>query len=138
MKILSVLALVFFVSASMLAQSDKKEVPSELKSLLRFDDTNLDLGKVKKGEKVEATFHFTNVSKENVTIEIISVCDCTEADYPVTPIKPGGKGKIDFIFDSSEKDKSEEITLDILLTNVEPTTGYQIVEQVFYTYELVK
>lgn len=115
---------------------EHKEVPQELKSLLKFDKQLIELGKVKKGEKREATFEFTNVSDQDVEIEFISVCECTEYDHTSLPVKPGERGKIEIIFDSSEKDKSDKITLDILLTNVEPTTGYQIVEQCFYTFEL--
>lgn len=137
MKLLSALVLSCFLSLTVFAQQELKEVPAELQSLLKFEETTIALGPVKKGEKKETTFHFTNVSDEDVTIEFISVCDCTEVDYPVLPIKPGESGTLDVIFDSTEKDKSETIVIDILLENVEPETGYQIVEQVNYTYELV-
>lgn len=122
-------------TASLIAQ---EEVPSELKSLLKFDQKVIDLGAVKKGEKREATFEFTNVSDQDVEIEFISVCECTEYDHTSLPVKPGEKGKIDIVFDSSQKEKSDQITLDILLTNVEPKTGYQIVEQCFYKFELIE
>ena len=137
MKLLFSLAIVFFFGFTAMAQ-EHKELPKEFKSLLKFDQQLIDLGEVKKGEKREATFEFTNVSDQDVEIEFISVCECTEFDHTSLPVKPGEKGKIDIIFDSSEKDKSDKITLDILLTNVEPTTGYQIVEQCFYIYELVE
>lgn len=136
MKFLSTVVFMFLFASAMFAQETLKEVPEDLQSLLEFEESPIALGKVKKGETRQGTFNFKNVSDEDVQIEIISVCECTQVDYPTLPIKPGDTGKIDFTFDSSEKDKSEKITLDILLTNVEESTGYQIVEQVHYTYEL--
>ncbi len=138
MKVLTTISFCFLFALAAFAQNETKEVPEEFKSLLKFEETNIELGEVKKGDTKETAFHFTNVSQEVVSIEFISVCECTEVDYPTLPIKPGESGKIDVIFDSTEKDKSEKITLDILLTNVEPETGYQVVEKVHYTYELVK
>ena len=137
MKILSTIGLLLFFTISSFAQ-EMKDVPEDLKSLLEFEVSSIELGKVKKGDTRQGTFKFTNVSKEDVVIEFISVCECTQVDYPTLPIKPGASGKIDFTFDSSEKDKSEQINLDILLKNVEKSTGYQIVESVHYTYELEK
>jgi hypothetical protein len=142
MKFLSTIALLLLFTWTSTAQEIQeevhKEIPKELKSLLEFEHSSIELGKVKKGDTRQGTFKFTNVSKEEVQIEFISVCECTQVDYPTLPIKPGESGKIDFTFDSSEKDKSEEIVLDVLLTNVEPISGYQIVESVHYTYELVE
>ena len=125
------------MTATIWAQEERKEIDPEFKSLLKFEETSIDLGDVVKGESKETAFHFTNVSQEDVTIEFISVCDCTEVDFPTLPIKPGESGKIDVVFNSGEKDKSDKIVLDILLENVEPGTGYQIVEQVNYTYTLL-
>jgi len=121
-----------------LSAQEAKSVPEDLKSLLKFEQKTIDLGKVKKGEKREATFEYTNISDQPVEIEFISVCECTEYDHTSLPVAPGEKGTIDIVFDSSSKDKSDKITLDILLTNVEPDTGYQIVEQCHYTFELVE
>ena len=137
MKLLSTLIFGVLLTTSIFAQEGKKAIDPEFKSLLKFEEKSIDLGDVVKGESKESAFYFTNVSEENVTIEFISVCDCTEVDFPTLPIKPGESGKIDVIFNSEEKDKSEEIVLDILLENIEPGTGYQIVEQVNYTYNLI-
>lgn len=118
-------------------ESGDKQVPEDFRSLLKFEERLIELGDVKKGESRSSKFKFTNVSEEEVTIEFVSVCECTEVDYPTLPILPGESGEIDFTFDSSDKEKSEKIVLDILLTNIEPETGYQVIEQVHYTYELV-
>lgn len=136
MKRLTTILFALMMTAGLWAQD--ASVPAEFKSLLKFDQQTIDIGKVKKGEKKEATFTFTNVSDEAVEIEFISVCECTEYEHTSLPIKPGETSTIDIVFDSSEKEKSDKITLDILLSNIEPKTGYQIVEQCFYTFELVE
>lgn len=148
MKCLNIL-IISWIALPLIAQTDLESatksnsamtasVPEEFQGFLSFDQRHIDLGKVKKGETRSGSFSFTNVSDEDVQIEFISVCECTEAKYPQSVIAPGESGQIDFTFDSSEKEESETITLDILLTNREPTTGYQVVESANYSFELIK
>ena len=63
-------------------KTDTEVVPEDFASLLKFDTRSIALGEVKQGEKRDGQFAFTNVSKEDVQIEFISVCECTEVDYP--------------------------------------------------------
>jgi hypothetical protein len=53
-------------------------------------------------------------------------------------VKPGQKGYIKIVFDSTEKDVNETIDIDILLQNNEPETGNPIMEMLRFTYDLVK
>ena len=73
-----------------------------------------------------------------MTIDLVSACECTTTDYPVLPIKPGKKGRIDVVFDSTEKDKSETIDIDIIFQNENPKTGAPLFERVQYHFDLVK
>ena len=103
---------------------------------MQFDKKYHDFGSVKKGEIKTTFFEFTNTGDEAIEIELISACDCTTTDYPRLPVKPGEKGVIKVIFDSTEKDESEVIDVDIYLKNSHPKTGVPIIEMVQYTYNL--
>lgn len=55
----------------------------------------IDLGKVKQGVPVTATFVVTNVGKEPLIIEQANpTCGCTIGDYTKSPIAPGKTGTI--------------------------------------------
>lgn len=101
-----------------------------------FEYSEIDFGPVKKGEKREHTFEFVNKGDEDLIIELVTACQCTTLDYSTEPVKPGETGKIHAIFDSSEKEGGEKIDIDIILENIDPETGYQIVERVSYTFEI--
>ncbi len=61
----------------------------------KFATETIDLGKVKQGVPVTATFTVTNVSKEPLIIEQANpTCGCTIGDYTKSPIAPGKTGTI--------------------------------------------
>lgn len=105
-------------------------------TFMSFEEESIALGEVKKGEKREFKFKFTNISDEDIKIDLVSGCDCTTLDWPRLPIKPGKTGYIDVIFDSSEKEDSEPVDVDIYLRNTDPKTGHPALIVVNYTYEL--
>jgi peptidoglycan-associated lipoprotein len=107
--------------------------------LMKFEKSFIDLGKVKKGEKRRFSYEFVNAGNANLKIELISACDCTTVvDDPTgRTFKPGQKGKIEVIFDSSEKDESEIIDIDIFLAHNDQN-GRPVVVMLQYKYELVK
>ncbi len=132
--LLSSLSLVLILfSSDLTAQASVKTVPQKL---MTFKKSFLDLGKVKRGEKREFSFEFTNTGTEDLIIDLVSACECTTTDYPVLPVKPGKKGKIDILFDSTEKEASETIDVDIFLQN-QDEKGNTIVERVQYYFELI-
>ena len=106
---------------------------------MQFKERFVDFGRVKKGEKRSYTFEFVNAGNAELTIDLISACDCTTiVDDPTgDTFKPGEKGKIEFIFDSSEKEESETIDIDIFLAQ-ENENGSPMMEMVQYKFELVK
>ena len=106
-------------------------------SLFKWDQALLDLGKITKGEIRNFTFEFTNASQEDIQIEIVSHCDCTEVDYPRGKFKPGEKGKLVCSFKSAEKDDSETIDIDLIMLNLD-AEGSQRIERVSYKFELIK
>ena len=117
---------------SSLYQSGETNVP-----VMRFDERLLHLGPVKRGEKAEATFQFRNAGTLPLTIELVSACDCTTLDYDARTYQPGETGTIHITFDSTEKEESETIDVDVFLKETN-SKDYPIIETVKYDYELVK
>ncbi len=105
---------------------------------ISYDQEQIDLGTVKRGEKKEFAFTLTNTGKEAAEIDIVSSCDCTTLDWPIRPIKPGESATIDVIFDSAEKEKSEVVDVDISYKNVDPKTGRSIFKILTYKFDLVQ
>jgi len=105
---------------------------------MTFDTPNIDIGTIKRGEKKAMEFHFTNTGTEDLKIEIVSGCECTTLDWPRLPIKPGDSGIVTALFDSTEKEHSETVDIDINLENIDPKSGYPMFERVTYTFELVQ
>ncbi len=105
--------------------------------LVSWDKKLVDLGSVKKGEKRSMHFEFTNTSGVDVQLEGVSACDCTTVDYPRGVIPPNGKGKLDVVFDSKDKDESEKIDIDLIFKNTD-AAGNPRIERVSYTFVLVK
>lgn len=106
--------------------------------IMDFKERSTDFGKVKKGEKRNYSFEFTNRGEAPLKIDLVSACECTTAEWTRGEIKPGEKGKIDIIFDSESKDQAETIELEIFLEQKEPDTGYPIIERLQYKFDIVK
>lgn len=129
--ILSTIVIFLGLAFSLEAQYDLKN------DFIEFDKKLIDLGQVKKGDKVDAQFTFTNISNEDVIVELVSTCDCTDADWPYDPIPPGEEGTISFTFDSAKKDKIELLSLDVILQNVDAKSGEQVFDILEFKYEFV-
>ena len=104
---------------------------------LSFDKEFVDLGEVKKGEKRTLFYEMTNTGDEDLVIELVSACDCTTVTYPHKPIKPGETIKFDVVFDSSEKEESEDIDIDIFFTNIDPISEAPLIKTVKYHFDLL-
>jgi len=143
MKILNLIPLfiftILFFTVTTSCQTTKKSVIN-VDPYLTFDMQTKDFGAVKVGERPEFVYKFKNTAKEPVTIELISGCDCTEfLDVPDgKTFLPGEEGSFKIIFKSETEDERGPMlkTIDILLVNTDPITGYQIVKEVFYKLDL--
>jgi hypothetical protein len=105
---------------------------------LEYTPMMIDLGKVKRGEKRDLSYDYINTSRDTVEIEVVTACSCTETDYTVATMLPGEGGKIILVFDSTSKEKSETIDVDIILKNTDPKTDYPVVDRVQFKYELIQ
>ena len=133
MKLFYLVLSMFFIPISTYAQQNVDS--SGVK--MAFDSEHINLGKVIKGEKVEFDYSFTNQGSEVIEIEIVSGCECTTLDWPRKKIHPGEVAAINVIFDSSEKEESEVVDVDITFKNIDPKTGDQIFKILTYSFDLV-
>lgn len=83
---------------------------------------------------MEHTFKFTNTGDVDIVVELVTGCECSEIIYDEgAKYKPGEKGEIRVIFHSFEEEKGEaNKTLDIILENINPRTGYQFLYELKY------
>lgn len=124
--------------------SSSAKIPSSTVSIitkpkyqLTFDTLLVDFGKVKRGEKREYTFGFQNTGTDPVAIDFVSSCDCTTVTWPEGKvIKPGMRDVIHAVFDSTEKEKSETVDIEIILKQRDEHDRpiYYIVQ---YKFELI-
>ena len=105
---------------------------------LTFDETFVEFGEVRRGEKREHTFHFENTGSEYIEIDIVTSCDCTTLEWPEGEvIDPGERGAIHAIFDSTEKEESETVDIDVILKNTDDD-GNPIFYILQYSFILVE
>ena len=143
-KTVFLFTVLFFCFGGLSAQNPAKQAttqptsqPSKAYPIMTFEQMKLDLGDVKKGEIKEFTFPFSNTGTAPLKIDLISSCDCTTTKYPKAEIAPGESGLIEVVFDSTEKEESEEIDIDIFLQESDPKTGAPIIKKLQYKYNLI-
>jgi phage tail tube protein FII len=136
--IFSLLALGILLSCSTAQTTQTIQTPQTTQTLfITWDKKMVDLGKVKKGEKRTLFFEFTNTSGADIQIDIVDACECTKVDFPRGVVKPGGKGRLDATFDSTEKDAPETIGINIVFKQTD-AAGNPRIEMVEYKFEIEK
>ena len=107
---LTIIILSFFFSAcnesasSKINPNNKSSIQKESNyAEITFDRVFHDFGMVSEGEIVKTIFKFTNTSENDLYIvDAMGSCGCTVPKYPKNiPIKPGGTGEIEVIFDTN-------------------------------------
>ncbi len=67
----------------------------------------------------------------------MSSCECTTVDWPEGQVfRPGAKGEISIVFDSTEKEQSETVDVDVILKNTD-SNGNPIFYILQYKFELI-
>lgn len=104
-----------------------QEVQSAGVPAILFDTPVKDFGEVIKGQKKPYSFYFTNSGSADLVIELATACTCTSLDWPRKPIPPGGRGRIDVVFDSSTKEGVVNVDVDII-GNMEPIVSTAVIK----------
>jgi len=129
------LSLSIFFSCATAQTSQTIQTPQT--TFITWDKKMVDLGTVKKGEKRTLFFELTNTSGADIQIDIVDACECTKVEFPRGVIKPGGKGRLDATFDSTEKDAPETIGINVVFKQTD-AAGNPRIEMVEYKFEIEK
>jgi hypothetical protein len=106
-------------------------------AFVQWDKKMVDLGAVKKGEKRQTFFEFTNTSGVDIQIDIVDACECTKVEYPRGIVSPGKTGRLDVTFDSTEKEAAETIGINIVFKQTD-AAGNPRIETVEYKFGILK
>jgi Protein of unknown function (DUF1573) len=104
-------------------------------TMMKFDKEFVDFGKINMGDDPKFVYNFTNIGNEDLIIELVSGCDCTELDWTRDSVKPGATGMVSAIY-HSKKTEPEDIgkqlkkDVTIILKNNYPNTTQPFVEEV--------
>lgn len=79
-----------------------------------FEEIEYDFGTINEGKVVEHEFEFTNVGQAPLVISNVQAsCGCTSPDWTKTPVKPGDKGFVKVVFNSTAKPGVQSPTVSI-------------------------
>lgn len=126
MKFFRDIIIVFFVFVSVVILScsgnsteknndqTENQVIQNGKPEITFDTLFYDFGSIIEGEKVAVTFRFRNTgTSELLILDAFSTCGCTVPGYSKEPVFPGGEGKIEVVFDSSDRSGQQNKTVTL-------------------------
>lgn len=91
---------------------------------ISFDSTELSMGRIIQGARVEKRFRFTNAGAKPLVLSAVnSTCGCTVGkDWPREPIKPGGTGEITVTFDSEGRPGVQHKSVTVVSNANPPST----------------
>lgn len=115
------LSLILFV-AMISCTSQKANVLEQttVAPIITFDQETIDIGQIKRGDKKDIVYDFTNTGNADLIIELITACKCTSTDWTRGVIAPGGRGQISVTFDSKDQARGPlKKTIDII-SNTDP------------------
>ena len=113
-----------FLLAGSCNSDQRKQVSPESKDVLvesrnevpeiKFSKTVHDFGKIYQGEVVGTNFSFTNTGSSNLLIlDASASCGCTVPKWSKEPVRPGGKGTVEVMFDSSGREGMQNKSITI-------------------------
>jgi len=123
MNTLRILSCITLIACIVSCASAKKVVNVQaqepLPPIMTFDESLIDLGEMKQGEKRKLVFRFTNTGGSPLLIELATTCKCTDITWPTKTIAPGESGEINAVFDSSDFEGPVTKSIDII-ANTDP------------------
>ena len=79
-----------------------------------FEEYEHHFGKVSEGEKVCYVFKFENKGTADLVVASATTsCGCTVPEYDTRPIRPGGTGNLEVVFDSSGRNGMQTKTITL-------------------------
>jgi len=90
---------------------------------IEFESKTHDFGIIVEGERVAWTYKFKNTGGSDLIItHASSTCGCTVPKYSKKPIPPGGEGKIEVVFNSSNRPGSNHKNVRVM-SNTQPNVS---------------
>ena len=87
--------------------------------IFSFVKDSIHLGTLIKGETKPVEYHFTNVGDEDLIIEVVTACKCTDLNWPKEPIKPGESGVISAVYDTKTQHLGDNVKVIDIIANTE-------------------
>ena len=115
-------------AAAPLTQEEKDKAKADTANYTTIqwlDPSPLNLGKLKKDQSVEVTFHFKNSGTKNLVIEDVTApCGCTIPEKPAQAFAPGEEGIIKAKFNGSGSGViSKQVTV---IANTKPVKEHNL------------
>jgi hypothetical protein len=135
--------LIFFLPVFMIACSingnrsgddstgTKSDTTGEKYAVIEFERTEYRMEKVVEGEKVGCQFIFHNTGTADLIIQNATAsCGCTVPRWDKEPVKPGGKGTLEVIFDSSGRTGLQEKSVTVYSNATEKVSNLTIIAEI--------
>jgi len=101
--------------------------------MFRFVRDSVDLGTLAKGDQKELEFHFTNIGDDDLIIEVVTACKCTDIVWPKEAIAPGEGGVIKATYDTTHQKLGQVTKIIDIIANTE-----SIVTELKYSSNIVE
>ncbi len=88
--------------------------------VIAFEETVIDLDTILQGEVYELLYWFTNKGKEDLKIDLVTSCKCTDIEWTQGDIAPGNKGVIRAVFNSTDQGPGPVEKVIDILSNTDP------------------
>jgi hypothetical protein len=101
------------------------------KAVIVFNALEHDFGAIQEGEKVACIFTFENKGSSELVITRASTsCGCTIPKYDSQPIRPGEKGSLEVVFNSSGYNGIQTKTISVHSNASTPVMVLRIIAEV--------
>jgi hypothetical protein len=102
MKKLVFISALFILAMSFASQSQNLTPMPGRGAIIEFKDNSHDFGTIDESTRATYEFEFTNTGDSVLILrEVRASCGCTAPTWPRQPIKPGEKGKITVVYNST-------------------------------------
>ena len=103
-------------------------------AILVFREYEHHFGKIKEGGKVSWQFIFENKGTGDLVLNsVTTTCGCTVPKYDVKPIPPGGNGRLEVVFDTSDRNGIQTKTISVRSNASVPVVLLKITAEVLRT-----
>jgi hypothetical protein len=89
--------------------------------VLSFENSSHDFGTVVEGERVVCYFEYVNSGGEPLVIQSVETsCGCTTLDWSSEPLPPGGKERLQVIFDATGRSGAQRKLVTVVSNATSP------------------